>query len=68
MQEIINKYNLKDLGPQKNSYMQSFQYKNYRINVYKTGTITVQDISLKFDKGVSVKSIEQLDKILNGLQ
>lgn len=68
MQEIINKYNLKDLGPQKNSYMKSFQYKNYRINIYKTGTITIQDSTLKIDKGISFKGIEQLEDKLNGLQ
>jgi hypothetical protein len=58
MKEIAITYGWKDMGPQRMSSMMSFTKDNYRMNIYTTtGTITVQDMNKKFDKGETFKNI-----------
>jgi len=48
----IKSYGWKEILPQKNEYMISFERDNIRVNIYlTTGTVTFQDKNFRYDKG-----------------
>jgi hypothetical protein len=62
MKEIVTKIALEngweDMGPQKASYLISFLRNGQRMNFYlTTGTLTIQDASVPYDKGVTHRNV-----------
>ena len=66
MKELVTKIALElgweDLGPQKSGHLTSFVRNGIRANFYEgTGTLTLQDMSKKYDSGISYKKVVEED-------
>jgi hypothetical protein len=60
---LARKYGYKDIES-KSPHMKSFSDGAFRMNIYNTGTVTLQSTIEKFDQGISVrcKSVEDFVK------
>lgn len=57
MEELIEAYGWERIET-KNPHMTSFIKDDRRMNYYKTGTVTVQNTNLKYDKGKTYREID----------